>query len=107
MDSIKDQNYYFIRLDKDEEIFTNLMELAKKEKWHAGHLSGIGAVKEIELGAYVLENKAYKKEKIPREMELVSLNGNLSLVDNNPFFSYTRNFGRQRLQVPGRAFLFS
>ena len=32
MDSIKDQNNYFIRLDKDEEIFTHLMELAEKEK---------------------------------------------------------------------------
>ncbi|MCY4524686.1 MAG: DUF296 domain-containing protein [Halobacteriovoraceae bacterium] len=86
MDFIKEQNNYFIRMDRGEEIFSHLLKLAEKEKWQSGHLSGIGAVKDIELGVYELENKAYKKEKITKVMELLSLNGNLSFVDNKPFF---------------------
>ena len=86
MDFIKDQNNYFIRLDRGEEIFSHLMKLAEKEKWYSGHLSGIGAVNDIELGGYIFESKAYKRDTISRDMELVSMNGNLSFVDNKPFF---------------------
>ena len=86
MDFIKDQKDYFIRIDRGEEIFATLLQLAKKEEWPCAHLSGIGAVNNIELGTYAFSDKEYKKDIIPGDRELLSLDGNMSFVDNAPFF---------------------
>jgi len=83
---LKDQNRYFIRIDKDEDLFKSLEAFAEKEKLKAGHLSGIGALKDTELGFYHLHSKTYDKKMFNDEAELLSLDGNLSILDGKPFF---------------------
>ena len=77
---------YFIRLFKDENIFRALEEFASKESLICGTLNGIGALKNCELGFYHLDTKTYDRKLFADEAELLSLAGNLSLLDSKPFF---------------------
>ncbi len=86
MEYFKDKDRYFIRIDKDEDLFGSLEEFARQENLKAGHLSGIGALKDTELGFYHLKSKTYDRKMVPEEAELLSLDGNLSLFEGKPFF---------------------
>ena len=85
MEYEKDKGHYFVRLDKDEDLFSSLVDFAKRESLVCGALSGIGALKDCELGFYHLHEKAYDRRLFKEEMELLSLEGNLSLWQGEPF----------------------
>ncbi len=86
MEYTKSGDKYVIRLLKDEDLFEQLEKFAKEEKLTAGHVTGIGALKDIELGYYNLEEKKYYKKIFHEDYELLSMSGNLSLLDNKEFF---------------------
>tara|TARA_B100000925_G_scaffold217149_1_gene166146 strand:- start:5339 stop:5770 length:432 start_codon:yes stop_codon:yes gene_type:complete len=86
MNSVNDEKNYFIRLDKDEDLFKGLEKWASENKLKSGHLSGVGALKDIELGFYHLNKKEYERKKFPNEAELLSLEGNLTSLNGKPFF---------------------
>jgi predicted DNA-binding protein with PD1-like motif len=85
MEYQKDRDIYFIRIDKDEDLFKSLEYFARTEKLKSGHLSGIGALKECELGFYHLHSKTYDRKMFHDEVELLSLEGNLSRLNDDPF----------------------
>ncbi|HAG90368.1 MAG TPA: hypothetical protein DCL41_00765 [Bdellovibrionales bacterium] len=86
MEYFKDQDRYFIRIDKDEDLFGSLQKFAKAESLKSGHLSGIGALKDCELGFFHLHSKSYDRKLFKDEVELLSLEGNLSFLEGEPFF---------------------
>ena len=55
----QDNDTYIIYLEKDERIMNGLTQFCKDHKISNGKISGIGAIKKIELGAYDLNNKKY------------------------------------------------
>lgn len=86
MEYIKDKDRYFIRLERGENLFTSLETFATKEELTAGHLSGIGALQDCELGFYHLHSKTYDRKMFAAEAELLSLDGNLCFFEGKPFF---------------------
>lgn len=76
---------YFIRLFKDENVFESLGKFCEKEEIRCGTFNGIGALKNCELGFYHLDKKEYERKVFPDEAELLSLVGNVSLLDNKAF----------------------
>ncbi|MCF8059027.1 MAG: DUF296 domain-containing protein [Bacteriovoracaceae bacterium] len=85
MDYKESKGSYLIRLYKDENLFDALGDFAKETKVTCGTFNGIGALKNCELGFYHLEDKHYDRKLFANEAELLSLVGNLSLLDNKPF----------------------
>lgn len=81
-----DGDHVFVRLFRGEEVFSTLQELAKENKWQAGFVSGIGAIEDIEIGAYDLEKREYYRKRLEGVYELSSMQGNFSQVDGAPFF---------------------
>jgi len=81
----QDKDIYLISLDPNEKIMETLTVFCKEKEIFNGQLSGIGAIKDIELGAYILRDKKYVKEVFSDTWELSSLQGNILLKDNNPF----------------------
>jgi len=75
-----------IRLDKEESLVASLVSLAVKKEWKSGQITGIGALKNVELGVYHLDRQTYDKKVFPEIVELLSLQGNLSLVEDKPLF---------------------
>jgi len=84
---VKDETgTYIIRLEKDEKVFATLEKIAVKENWTSGYLTGIGALKNSEIGSYNLETKVYKRQLFPEIVELISMNGNMCFNNGKPFF---------------------
>lgn len=102
MPHVKDQQgNYLIRLDLNQEIMSTLQKWAKEHGHTAGSFQGIGALKEAELGFYHLHEKTYEKKVFKDEMELISLHGNLSLVDGEPFVHIHVSLGDSQFKVWG------
>ena len=47
-----DNKNVIVGLEKGDEIFTSLYDIIKKEQWTAAQITGIGAVKNTELGYF-------------------------------------------------------
>lgn len=76
---------YIIRLDDGENIIESLRSLCEQDKITAGFLNGLGAVREAELGWFDREAKDYRTVHIQEPCEIVSLTGNVSVLDGQPF----------------------
>ena len=76
---------YFINIAKDEKVIETLTGFCKERGIRNAKLSGIGAVKKTEIGAYDLPEKEYIKKEYPEILELLSFEGNVSLKDGEPF----------------------
>ena len=76
---------YFIYIEKNEKVMDTLIRFCKDQAITNGKISGIGAVKEIEIGAYDTVGKEYIRKQFPDVWELVSYEGNVTLKDGDPF----------------------
>lgn len=101
MEAIKNGDAWFLRLDKDEDLFPTLEKWAAENEMKSGHLSGIGALKDVELGFYHLTEKHYDRKMFPKEAELLSLDGNLCSLDGKPFFHIHTVLGNEKFEAFG------
>ena len=76
---------YLINIDKDEKVVETLTRFCIENGIKNAKLSGIGAVKKTEIGAYDLLKKEYIKREYSEILELLSLEGNVALKDGEPF----------------------
>lgn len=67
-----------------EQVNEQIVEFAREHEIHAAQLSGIGGFQGVTLGYFDWETKDYKPIRIREQVELVSLNGNISMDDGNP-----------------------
>lgn len=84
MEYNKSGSQILVRLDADEEICAALLQLAKTEQIDTASITGIGAVKEAEIGSYNFESKQFESLKLHGSYELSSLMGNLTRKNNVP-----------------------
>ena len=77
-----------LSLKKDEYINDSIKSVFEKENLKFGWVSGIGAIHNIEIGCYDLKTKQYIRKKIKEEHELVSIMGNVTLI-NSQYFVHT------------------
>ena len=76
---------FLVVLDAGDEVIASLKKLAAAERIGMASLAGIGAVKDVTLGYLDLDQKEYLKREFNGDsMELVSLAGNLALLDGEP-----------------------
>ena len=76
---------YFIYIEKNEKVMDTLTRFCKDQAITNAKISGIGAVKQSEIGAYDTIGKAYIRKQFPDVWELVSYEGNVTLKDGDPF----------------------
>jgi predicted DNA-binding protein with PD1-like motif len=77
---------YLLAFHTGQEVMKGLVAFAKKYELVAGHLTGIGALSSAVIGYFDPEKNAYLRNQQNQQAELLSLNGNLALYDNEPFF---------------------
>lgn len=85
MKSLKISNGFLIRLSRGEKIIESLSNFLEGKNIRSGFLKGIGGASEIELGYYNLETKEYSWKTFSQIHEVLSLLGNISLVNEKPF----------------------
>ena len=82
----KGEKGWSVRLDIDQPLFASLEKIAVEHHWKSGFIWGLGALKNCELGFYHLHQKTYDRKMFKDEAELLSLTGNLAMLDDKPFF---------------------
>ena len=97
----QDDDTFIIYLEKDDCIMESLTKFCKDQNIDNGKISGIGAIKEIELGAYDLSNKEYITQSFEEVWELTSFQGNIQLKDGSPFVHAHINISNHDLKVKG------
>ncbi len=84
MKYIKSGNTYILKLEKGQEILTSITDLCQKEKITTASITGIGATDYLEAGFYDTEEKKYYTKKYEEDLEILALNGNITMVNDNP-----------------------
>ena len=85
MKVFRSEHGFLLRLHKGEEIHEALREAARERGLRGGVVSGVGAVEGSVLGYYHLDRREYERREEPGIAELLSLAGNLSRKDGDPF----------------------
>ncbi len=86
---------YVFRVPEDEELVSYLTSFARERGVRAGLVTGIGALKSCVLGFYDRERQEYERIGVDEEVELVSLTGNVSLREGEPFVHVHAVVGRR------------
>ena len=97
----KDGYTYIIYLEQGESIIAMLTQFCKDHQIINGQISGLGAIKEIELGSYDLKNQEYITHKLDDTWELTSYQANIQLKDGEPFIHAHINISDHDLTVKG------
>lgn len=86
MKSKKNSTGYIIRLEKGEEVMETLTKFCETEKIKSGSISGIGATSDATLKSFDVKTKKYLEKKFSGEnYEILSLNGNITSLNDKPF----------------------
>ena len=97
----QDGNTFIVYIEQDESIMETLTQFCKSKDIINAQISGIGAIKEIDLGAYDLKNKEYVRQFFNNLWELTSFQGNVILKDNEPFIHAHITMSDHNLDVKG------
>ncbi|MEO6843941.1 MAG: PPC domain-containing DNA-binding protein [Ginsengibacter sp.] len=73
------QKTYAIIMDSGDEVTEQLMSFAKKEKVSASQFTAIGAFSETVTGFFDFAIKDYRKPAFNEQMEVLALNGDISM----------------------------
>ena len=85
MDYKKVKHHIIISLDLGAEIISSIMNILKNEKISFATVTGIGATNDFTVGTYDVTNQLYKKSNYKGVYEIVSLLGNTSTMNNEPY----------------------
>jgi uncharacterized protein len=70
--------------DKGDEVMSELRRFAMERQLFASHFTGIGALSDAVLGFFDPAKKEYKKIPIRRQVEVLSLAGDVTIQDGAP-----------------------
>ncbi len=76
---------YLLKLLRGEKIVETLTKFCVENNIHSGIISGLGGASDITLGYYDLTTKEYQWKDFVKVHEILSMNGNVAMVDNEPF----------------------
>jgi predicted DNA-binding protein with PD1-like motif len=89
-------------LERGEELHESLQSFAFTSEIKSAWLSGLGGATSVTLGFYDIATKSYIWKKFDEPLEIVSLTGNLSFVDDKPFWHVHGSFsGRDFKTISG------
>ncbi len=94
-------NIYQVYLEKGESVVETLTNLCKEQNIMNGYITGIGAVNNIELGAYDSKTGEYIKKIFVNDYELITYQGNIMLLDDKPFIHAHVTIGNHDMEIFG------
>ena len=95
------ENTYFVYLKKGESVVKELTIFCKEHQINNGYISGIGAVNNIELGSYNSKNGEYIKRIFKDDHELITTQGNIMLLNDEPFIHAHISIGNHNMEIFG------
>ena len=89
MDYKKFGDSIYVRLNRNDEIISNIIYICKKENILSATYSGIGCCSDVVVSSYIPEKDEFLEHKESGVLELVSLNGNISADESDEIFHHT------------------
>lgn len=83
---------YYIRMDKGDEILSSLTAVCAREGINAAQINGIGGCEKAVVGVFDLDKKDYDREEITAMLELISLDGNVTVYEGKPYIHAHASF---------------
>lgn len=96
-----EKSFYLLRFDRNEHLWDHLTTFCKKENIQAATFSAIGAAGELLLSFYHLPEKKYADHSVKEDVEILTITGNISLLQDNYIVHAHGSFGKQDLSVIG------
>lgn len=98
---VRDGDRYIVSIDNHQEIAGALSAFCREQGITAGRISGIGAVCSATLRFLDPATKAYVDHTFGEQMEIASLEGNISEKDGTPYLHLHVTLGRRDYSVVG------
>lgn len=76
-----DNSTAILRLKKGEKIMETILPFLEENQIHSGYLSGLGAVSQVTIQRYVLEEQKYESLELKGEFEVTGLTGTITRLD--------------------------
>ena len=92
---------YMVRIDLGEEIMEALGSLCRSEDIRLAQVNAIGATDQAVIGVYDLKDQAYREEKLTGFMEITSLTGNITFVNDKPYIHLHATVADQQHTIHG------
>lgn len=92
---------FFVYLEKGEPVVDVLTNFCKEHNILNGYITGIGAMNNIELGAYDYATREYIKKTFKADHELITYQGNIMLLDGKPFIHAHITIGNHNMEIFG------
>ena len=103
MDYRKIGDNYYIRMDRGDEIITNLLKICEQESIPSAVFSGIGGCQSAELQVFIPEKGCFETEHLEGMLELVSINGNVVRDGEGQLFHHTHALFSFKQKIGGDA----
>lgn len=88
MDYRRMHDTYYVRVDKGEEIITELLQICRKEEIQSAVFTGIGGCSHAQLQTFIPEKGEFETETLDGMLELINITGNI-ITDNDRLFHHT------------------
>ena len=98
---LQDNRQLMLRFDKGEEVIGGLLEFAKTNNIRSAYFSGIGACDSFELGFFNGFLKNYRHKPFLKNSEIISLTGNVSVLNNEPVIHAHGVFSDSDFEIVG------
>jgi uncharacterized protein len=92
---------HVLALEIGEELVESILRYSEQSKIHAASIQAIGAIRNFELGYYMLHQKQYLRKKVDEIAELISCSGNLTMKEDKPFVHVHVSAGLRDFSVIG------
>ena len=88
MDYRRMNDIYYVRIDKGEEIITELLQICGREGIQSAVFTGIGGCSHAEIQTFIPQKGAFETEILDGMLELINITGNI-ITDDDQLFHHT------------------
>lgn len=98
---VRNDTFLVLNLEPKEELHETLLNFCDAEGIIGGTFTGLGACSSASLAYYNLKSKSYEQHEIVEDLEILSLTGNIGMLDGKSMLHVHGVFGRRGLSTLG------
>ena len=77
-------NSYVLRLEKGEEVISNLQRFCQERSIDTAYFTGLGSIEDPTLAHYLVTTKKYTEKEVKGVFEALAVTGNVALFEGKP-----------------------
>jgi hypothetical protein len=98
---LEENNIYILRFDRGEELVESLLSFCREREILSAWVEGLGATDKTQISLYDLKTQTYLRHNLEEDFEILSLTGNIALVEGKPLLHAHVTLGKDDTSVVG------